>query len=328
MADYKCPCCLSPIPSSTSPDLTCPKCGFRFSVEVNEGPSQPADSVGSPALTGLSSSGNNLQIEGYKNLSFLSKVGFGNVYKAQSVSDERTVVLKVLLPELSWNEPLVRRFEREARTLSALRHPGIVEVYHSGKTATGELFLVMEFVEGESLRKIIEGRRYPGIDRIRIGFAIARAVAHAHEHNVLHRDLTPEKVLVFEVQGVPRIKITDFGFATAAERSPDDQTVTREGMLIGSPLYMSPEQRLDPKHVDTRTDIYSFGVVFFELLTDQLPMGGRRPPSQVRPEAPVALDPVVLKMLEQDPSQRYSTMTEVVDAIRSAVGDSLEKVGQ
>jgi serine/threonine protein kinase len=198
--------------------------------------------------------------------------GMGEVYAAEHMDLGRPVALKVLSPALSSDPSLVQRFRLEARAIAALSHPNLVHVYDLGTTDDGRLFFAMERLRGESLRarleraKTSEQGRLPSAECVRIGTAVARALAAAHAVGVVHRDIKPENIFLTE-DGV--VKVLDFGVAktsNAAILGGTDANVTRAGELFGSPAYMAPEQARG-REVDARTDLYSLGAVLFECAT-------------------------------------------------------------
>ncbi|MBE7462695.1 MAG: serine/threonine protein kinase [Planctomycetes bacterium] len=231
----------------------------------------------------------------------------GVVYKALQPNLERHVALKVLPKALSENEEFTRRFMREARALAALNHPHIVAVYEFG-SEEGRYFIVMEYVDGTSLRPILEKKTLAPADALKIIPALCDALEYAHSEHVVHRDIKPENVLL-DRRG--RVKIADFGLAKLMDAAaPAFSQATRTSVVIGTPHYMAPEQYGGSKAVDHRADIYSMGVLFYEMLTGELPIGRFPPPSQRAP-VDARLDEIVLRTLEREPAQRYQSMGDV-----------------
>jgi predicted Ser/Thr protein kinase len=244
--------------------------------------------------------------------------GMGVVYRARQTSLDRLVAVKVMSDRLAGDSDFVRRFEKEARAMAALSHPNIVAVYSYGIDA-GRCFIVMEHVDGVNLRQVIRDRKLMPEEALRIVPQLCDALDYAHTEGVVHRDIKPENILL-DKKG--RVKITDFGLAKMAAPGAKDKTMT--GLVMGTPHYMAPEQVETPKDVDHRADIYSMGVVFYELLTGELPIGRFAPPSHRGP-VDVRLDQVVLKALEKRPEARYqragemrTDVTRVSDAIPMA----------
>jgi serine/threonine protein kinase len=225
--------------------------------------------------------------------------GMGMVYKARQTLLDRFVAIKVVRPDLQNDDAFQERFLREARTLAKLRHPFIVTIFDV-YSADGLYGLVMEYVEGSSLRELLAESSITERDVLDIGAQITEALQHAHEAGVVHRDIKPENVLV-DSHG--RVRLVDFGLATlfgpeSPTRSPDGDRV------VGTLRYMAPEQFTAPQSVDHRADIYSTGVVCYEMLAHELPGLDRSPPSQKAFTDP-RLDAVVLRALERDRDRRY-----------------------
>ena len=232
--------------------------------------------------------------------------GMGVVYRARHRGLDRAVALK-LLPAAAGRDPsFVERFQREARALASLSHPNIVGVHDFGR-AGEHFYLVMEFVDGVDLRRMIRAGEVTPAQALSIVGQICEALQYAHGEAVVHRDIKPENVLV-DRRG--RVKITDFGLARLLGRDEGRSRLTGDRQVMGTPHYMAPEQVDRPREVDHRADIFSLGVVFYELLTGELPMGRFDPPSH-RSGVDARLDEVVLKSLEREPARRYQQASEV-----------------
>ncbi len=262
----------------------------------------------------------------YEIESVLGKGAMGVVYLARDPVIGRRVALKTLtIPEDTEEaEEFRQRFLREGQAAGILTHPGIVTVFDAGvDESTGLSFIAMEFIEGRSLREFLRsGHGFAFSEVARIGAALAVALDYAHSKGVVHRDIKPANIL-FTPQGV--VKITDFGVARL-----ESSNLTATGQFIGTPNYMSPEQ-VAGGVVDGRSDLFSLGVVLFELLTGQRPFPGHtltevaykivhepsRIPSQVRPGLPSAFNPIVLKLLEKDPDRRYAHGADVGRALEA-----------
>lgn len=264
----------------------------------------------------------------YEIIGRLAVGGMAELYLARVTGLEgfrKLVVLKRILPERAANKEFVRMFLDEARLAALLQHPNIAQVYDIG-SVDGHYFFTMEYVHGESLQKVLAASRFAGRDvpldqAIAIGAGIAAGLHHAHEKTdpegrplgIVHRDVSPSNVLVTYEGGV---KVVDFGVAKAAER----QAKTRAGTLKGKVAYMSPEQ-CRGEHIDRRSDVFSIGIVLYELTTGVRPFQGENeftvlqhitardppPPSAVRPGYPAALEKIVLRSLRRDPEERYPT---------------------
>ncbi len=241
--------------------------------------------------------------------------GMGAVYRARQRKLGRVVALKLLHGELSRDPVFVERFLREAQALATLAHPGIVAVHDFGERE-GRCFLVMEFIDGANLRALMKARRLPAREALDVVRQLCEALQFAHDEGVVHRDIKPENVLV-DRHG--RVKIADFGLAKLVGARAS-VTLTGAGDVMGTPHYMAPEQIEHPRDVDHRADLFSLGVVFYEMLTGELPLGRFQPPSK-RVELDVRLDQIVLRTLERERELRYQSAVEVrtdVEAVERA----------
>jgi hypothetical protein len=265
-------------------------------------PRRPASPPPSPAE--LAPLFPELGIEG-----LLGAGGMGAVYRATQKRLGRAVALKVLHAELSGDPVFVERFLREAQAMAKLAHPGIVAVHDYGERE-GRCYLVMEHVEGANLRALLRQGLLAPRQALDIVRQLCDALQFAHDEGVVHRDIKPENVLV-DAKG--RVKVADFGLAKLVG-TPASITLTDAGAVMGTPHYMAPEQVERPRDVDHRADLFSLGVVFYEMLTGELPLGRFAPPSQ-RVEIDVRLDEIVLKTLERERERRYQQAAEVRTAV-------------
>ena len=248
-------------------------------------------------------------------LELLGEGGMGAVYRARQRKLERMVALKILSRKLSADPAFAQRFLREAQALARLQHPNIVSLYDFGE-AGGTHFLVMEYAEGLNLRQILLRGDLKPREALAIVSQICDGLQYAHEAGVIHRDIKPENLLV-DRNG--RVKITDFGLAKILGQAGPSVTLTGTGQVMGTPQYMAPEQLASSREVDHRADIYSLGVVFYELLTGNLPRGRFDLPSR-RIAIDVRLDDVVLRALEQEPDLRYQQARELKTDVAIATG--------
>ena len=252
----------------------------------------------------------------------------GAVYKARQRELDRLVALKILPPAIGEVPGFAERFSREAKALAKLNHPGIVTIHDTGRVE-GLYFLLMEFMDGPNLRQLLEERSVSPDEALAIVLAICDAIQYAHEMGIVHRDIKPENILI-DRQG--RIKVADFGLVKlvgSEEMAPEEAGdgafgVTEAGHLMGTPHYMAPEQIIGPVDVDHRADIYSLGVVLYQLLTGELP-----DPVVVPPSRKVAVDPrldaVVSRALEKHPEHRFQRIHQFRDAVQAiATGSILE----
>jgi len=283
--------------------------------------------------------------ERYSHFSPLGKGGSGLLESCRDNNLGRTVVMKVLHKQLANHEHLRARFLREARVTAQLQHPNTVPVYEVGHDREGRLYFTMKKLEGETLRDILERQTLKdqqaietyNLDRLLgVVIQVCNALAYAHAHGVVHRDVKPENIII---GSFGEVMLLDWGVAKvwAMEDEPeqanlDYQELTDIGQRPGTPLYMSPEQVLGDGEIDARTDIYSIGVVLYEILTLKEPHRGERvsetfemivkeapiPPEQRTPQrqVPRLLSAIALRALEKDPAQRFQTMSELVAALR------------
>ncbi|HYP25848.1 MAG TPA: UvrD-helicase domain-containing protein [Blastocatellia bacterium] len=276
----------------------------------------------------------------YRIIEPLGMGGMGAVYKAHDEKLDRIVAVKFLTPDAVAHEDRRRRFLQEARAASALNHPHILTVYEIGD-ADGKPFIVMEFIEGETLRQKIASRSIAILEALDMAVQIAQGLSKAHAHGIVHRDLKPENLMISR-DGYA--KILDFGLAKLTERKRASragsaaktmlQVITSSGTIMGTIKYMSPEQLLG-KRIDLRSDIFSFGVVLYEMLTGLCPFANEndidtmhsilhdepKPAHAVRPDLSRAVHAVIEKALAKEPKQRYQTIEEFAAAIRSLKRD-------
>ena len=251
----------------------------------------------------------------------IGRGGMGFVFKARQPKLDRHVALKILPQAMAANPTFAERFAREGRLLARLNHPNIVAVYDFGQ-AGGFFYLLMEYVDGVNLRQALRLGRFTPAQALSIVPKICEALEFAHREGILHRDIKPENILL-DSKG--RIKIADFGIAKLLTEARSEQTLTGSGAALGTPHYMAPEQLERTSEVDERADIYSLGVVFYEMLTGELPIGKFQPPSE-KAQVDVRLDEVVLHALEKEPTRRYQHVSQVktaVDTIVATPGDAI-----
>ncbi len=248
-------------------------------------------------------------------LGLIGAGGMGAVYRARQRSLDRLVALKLLPSHPGGGVAFAERFTREARALARLNHPNIVAVYEFGQVE-GLPFFIMEFVDGANLRQLERAGRLAPREALQIIPQICDALQYAHDEGVVHRDIKPENILV-DRKG--RVRIADFGLAKIVEGEAQAARLTHEGQVMGTPHYMAPEQLERPLAVDHRADIYSLGVVFYEMLTGDLPLGRFAPPSAraTGVAVDVRLDEVVLRALENDPERRYQRVSEVKSQVET-----------
>ncbi len=268
----------------------------------------------------------------YKVLSQLGAGGMGVVYAAEHELIGRKAAVKLLLPELSSNKQVVDRFFNEARAATLIKHPGVVDIFDFGYTEEGNAYIIMEFLEGESLSDRIAGGRLPDSEVIRITRQVASTLGAVHETEIIHRDLKPDNIFLVadsEVAGGERTKVLDFGIAKLADHQTAGASKTQTGQVMGSPLYMSPEQCRGAGAVDARADIYSLGCIMYEMACGQPVFDGEGvgevlakqiyeepvAPRQLCDEISTELEAIIVKALAKDAGHRFATMGELVTAL-------------
>jgi serine/threonine-protein kinase len=266
----------------------------------------------------------------YRIVAHIATGGMGTVYKAHDEDLQRTVALKVLSPDLASNEILVKRFKREAIHAARLSHRNIVTLFECGQTEDGLHYLAMEYIEGIDLSEYIrrKGKLDPEESR-RILIQACKALEHAYEQGITHRDIKPSNFLLANEEGRCRVKLTDLGLARMI--NDEDFRVTRSGTTVGTVDYMAPEQARDSSLADIRSDIYSLGCTFYQMLCGQPPFAdggiGERvykhiaaDPPDIRllnPDVSTSLWTVLRRMLAKHPDDRFQTPTELIEALRS-----------
>ena len=330
-AELKCPRCGATLDAAVANGI-CPACLLKQAALGTGADSFPAMPWTPPSVDELAAAFPQLEV-----LELIGQGGMGAVYKARQKSLGRLVALKILAPQHAANPDFAERFSREAKVLAEVSHPNIVTVHDFGQAGQAEkfYFLTMEFVDGVNLRQAMTAGRLTPPQALAIVPPICEALQFAHDRGIVHRDIKPENLLL-DKEG--RIKIADFGIARMLRRDvgwdsvPTGQSVTstagpsesskdgRDGVptyveltqesVLGTPSYMAPEQREHPASVDHRADIFSLGVVLYEMLTGELPGANLQPPSR-KVQIDVRLDEIVLRALEQNPELRFQSASEL-----------------
>ncbi len=312
--ENRCPQCGAVLPAHV-PQGICPGCLLKRGLESQTAASQEGSGPAEghyvpPTPAELAPYFPDLEI-----LELVGRGGMGVVYKARQKRLDRLVALKILAPKIGQDPAFAERFAREARAMAMLSHPHIVAVHDFGQT-DGLYYFLMEFVDGVNLRRLLDAGKLAPEEALAIVPQICEALQYAHDHGVVHRDIKPENVLL-DKEG--RVKIADFGIAKLVGKEAKDLTLTGEGQIMGTLQYMAPEQIEHPLQVDHRADIYSLGVVFYQMLTGELPIGRFAPPSR-KVQIDVRLDEVVLRALEKEPERRYQQASEIKTRMETIVG--------
>ncbi len=305
--------------------VTCPGCAHEFSVLSDADlahlvcPYCEAE-IPERAVRGLSEAAEDLalgfkpgqQVGNYVIEALLGSGGMAVVFRGRQLSLNRNVAIKILSKDLAKNKLFIQRFSSEAAVLASLNHPNIVSVIDRGHDGDA-YFIVMEYVEGETLKDRLRREGKLAQEQVlQIGDQVLAGLEYAHRRGVVHRDIKPGNIMVNREE---MVKIADFGLAHLA-KSEGGLDVTRDNQTMGTLKYMAPEQLTSAKNIDQRTDIYSFGVCLYELLTGKLPLGMFKMPSEVDGALDMRWDEIILRSLRMDPSERYASAEEMARALR------------
>jgi eukaryotic-like serine/threonine-protein kinase len=308
---------------------TCPVCGKEYSDTSTLCPIDAAVlQRTSDPLVGQTLAGK------YSIEKLIKRGGMGAVYLGKHVLMDKTVAIKVLHPSLALDDDVVARFSREAKAASRISHPHAVSVTDFGESENGVVFLVMEYLDGKTLKEVIKADGPMPLDRVvEIVRQVAGALDVAHQQGVVHRDLKSDNIMLSQTNGGDWAKVLDFGIAKIQQaEGARDVDITAANLVIGTPQYMSPEQCSQSGPIDARSDIYSFGIIIFEMLAGRVPFTGESPtmimmkqvqdppPSilEVRPEVGTGLTQVISKALAKQPADRFQTAGELSEALADA----------
>ena len=268
--------------------------------------------------------------------------GMGSVYRGKHILMDKRVAIKVLRPSLAMDDAVVARFSREAKAASRISHPHAVNVTDFGESENGVVFLVMEYLDGQTLKEIIKKEGAMPLDRtIEIVRQVSGALDAAHEQGVIHRDLKSDNIMLSETNGGEWAKVLDFGIAKIQQ--PDgagDMDVTAANLVIGTPQYMSPEQCSHSGPIDARSDVYSLGIIVYEMLAGRVPFSGEsptvimmkqvqdEPPSilEARPDLPAGIASVITRALAKQPVDRFQSagdLSRALAEVSQTEGDSV-----
>ncbi len=308
----KCPQCGNPLNASGDCQICLLKLGISRGAEQSQLDQQLTDL---PSIADLNRHFPQLEIT-----RLVGRGGMGAIYHARQTALDRDVALKIIAKEVAGDTAFIDRFEREAKTLARLSHPNIVTIFDFGHTVDGQAYLIMEFVDGINLREAMASRSVGPDDALELVSTICGALQYAHAKGVVHRDIKPENILLGEDGSV---KVADFGIAKIIDKSVSTPKLTATRQVLGSLHYLAPEHLEAPEQVDHRVDLYALGVIFYELLTGQLPLGRYESPSAVRHNLDPRLDPIVMRTLSRKPGQRYQSaadLTNELQRLRAANG--------
>ncbi len=321
----KCPQCGAELPAD-APDAPCPACLIKLGLASwadRSGDEPGQDPAVTEAISGRFQPPDPEELaEHFPQLEIIELLGVGGmgaVYKARQKQLDRLVALKILPPEVGQFEAFAERFTREARSLAKLHHPQIVTIFEFGQTEDSLYYFIMEFVDGTDLRQVIRSGELTSDQALAIVPQVCEALHYAHKKGIVHRDIKPENILM-DKEG--NVKIADFGLARLLNKEATAYTLTQADQRMGTPHYMAPEQIEQPSQVDHRADIYSLGVVFYEMLTGELPIGRFAPPSK-KVQVDVRLDEIVLHTLEKEPELRYQQVSEIKTDVETVVSSEI-----
>lgn len=296
-----CPQCQSPL----RPEGSCTRCLLNVALEYPNPVSLIED--GAP-FAHLNSFFTQLQIR-----RVVGRGGMGTIYQAHQTALDRDVALKVIDRTISTDTAFLERFEREAKALAKLSHPNIVAIHDFGNTPERVAYIIMEYVHGLNLREAMQSISIDVPYAIEIVSAVADALQYAHAKGIVHRDIKPENVLLGD-DG--QIKLADFGIAKMQDARHREK-ITATHQVLGTFHYLAPEQIAAPESIDHRVDLYALGIILYELLTRQVPVGSFEPPSQIRTDVDPELDAIVLKALRRNPEERFASAEEMKSELRA-----------
>jgi eukaryotic-like serine/threonine-protein kinase len=302
--------------------------------EVSPAPAESSDSLVGTVLE-----------HRYEIVRKIGQGGMGAVYEATHKLIGKRVAVKVLLDKHAQKDQIVARLEQEARLASSIGHPNIIDITDFGQTSDGRTFVAMEFLEGESLAALIaRGGRLEIRRAVHIARQVASALGSAHQQGVVHRDIKPENIFLVRRDDDDFVKVVDFGISKSIRPEQDGEEsprLTQTGMVLGTPLYMSPEQARGDDELDHRIDVYALGVILYEMVTAEVPFRGTNylnilsqvvsdepiPPSQLNPQVSPDLEAVILKAMEKDRDERYQSMEEMAADLSVVQSDSMTTTG-
>jgi eukaryotic-like serine/threonine-protein kinase len=323
--------------------VRCRRCGIKFAVVRNDtspGSDAPAAADGekkvdaqlaadqeSPAPRPQTKQHRTAQndiaagtvLNGYQIGPVLGRGAMGTVYRGTQLSLDRPVAVKVMSSDLVNQPEFIQRFRREAAALASLAHNNVVSIIDQGNV-DHHFYFVMEFIDGPTLRRLLSQRALRLTQAYDLAIQIGRGLDYAHSKGVVHRDLKPENVLLQDAGADGQVaKIVDFGLADILYSDRSYVNLTGSRISMGTVNYMAPEQRQDAGRVDQRADVYSYGVLLYEMFTGELPIGRYQDPSKRNKQLDKRVDPVVMKALEPDARRRYPRVRELLSVLEQVV---------
>jgi serine/threonine-protein kinase len=316
----------------------CPKCGVEYPDATTLCPADGIALEKDPdSLVGATLAGK------YRIDARLNEGGMGTVYRGTHMLMDKTVAIKVLRPSLAADEKIVARFSREARAASRISHPNAITVTDFGEDESGHVFLVMEFLSGKTLKQLVRDEGPLPLARVvDITRQVGDALNAAHEQGVVHRDLKSDNIMLVDTMAGDHAKVLDFGIAKINEPdgNPVDTGLTAPNLVIGTPQYMSPEQCTQDVEIDARSDIYSLGVILYEMLVGHVPFSGDSPtmvmmkhlqepvPSvlEERTDVPASVARVVARAMAKVRDNRYQNVAELIEDLTIAAGMTIHRI--
>ena len=323
--------------------IFCPVCKKGFSADIKFCPHD-----GTKLIVSSENKENKTVLDGrYRVLYKIGEGGMGAVYKAIQISTDKTVAIKVISSSLTNDPDTIKRFQREVKIQCSLDHPNIVTVIDFSKTREGRYFFVMGYVEGKSVKNMIKEQGKFSLDSFyELASQMLDGMEYAHQKGIIHRDIKGDNVIVASMGHQQIVKILDFGIAKlwqGQEISKDDTYQTQQGMVLGTPAYMSPEQAKGEKDkIGPGSDIYSLGIVFYQMLTGKLPFESdtpwgylhkhaTQPPRPLRlidPSIPIVLEKMIMRCLEKKPEERYPSALLLKQDLTKVAGQSGGEITQ
>ncbi|MEM6368391.1 MAG: protein kinase [Myxococcota bacterium] len=308
--------------------VRCRRCGIKFEVQRDDTPfigvpgarapraeqPPPRPATKKPHRVAQNDLKEGTKLGGFEVRRVIGRGAMGTVYQGWQPSLDRSVAIKVMSSDLAHQDEFVKRFRREAAALAQLAHPHVVAIIDQGQVEKN-YYLVMEFIDGPTLRNVLSRKQVRPKQAFALAIQVGHGMAYAHDRGVVHRDLKPENVLLADAGRDRVAKICDFGLADMLYSDRSFVNLTGSRISMGTVNYMAPEQRQDAGKVTQRADVYSFGVMVYEMLTGSLPLGRYAEPSVKNATLDKRLDPIIMRSLEVDARRRPPKVNELVEAL-------------